>query len=76
MEVAEIKKELIEIIDHANDEQLERLHFLMLNYFSEETELTGYQKEQIEISLQQANAGLGRPAAEVLQEIRTKYGLI
>nr|WP_067055024.1 hypothetical protein [Mucilaginibacter sp. L294] len=81
MSTAELKNELHEKIDHADDTQVKQLYGLMLNYFNglDDTEewdtLPQYQQEQINIGLAQAEAGLGSPAAEVIKSTREKYGL-
>ena len=81
METAEIKNELHDKIDHADPKQLEQLYGLVLNYFNGQDDieewdtLTDYQREQINIGLAQAEAGLGTPAKDVIKNIREKHGL-
>jgi len=82
MEVAEIKHELIDRIEHADADQLKELYGLMLNYFGSQIviggeidELSDYQKEQIAKGLEQADAGLIVPFDEVTKRLREKYGL-
>ncbi|MES2265462.1 MAG: hypothetical protein V4520_01800 [Bacteroidota bacterium] len=79
MSTAELKNELHEKIDHADDKQVKQLYGLMVNYFNglddEEDwdNLSRYQQEQINVGLAQAEAGLGSPADEVLPSIREKF---
>ena len=74
MEVAEIKNDLIERIEHAKPEQLKQLYGLVLNYFGSqiviggEGNLTEYKKERLHKSLEQENANLGIPFDEVVQK--------
>ena len=81
MSTAELKNELHEKIDHADDTQVQQLYGLMLNYFNglddveEWDSLSKFQQDQINIGLEQAEAGLGSPATEVIRSIREKYGL-
>lgn len=81
MSTAELKNELHEKIDHADDTQVKQLYGLMLNYFNglDDTEewdsLSKYQQEQINIGLAQAEAGLGSPVEEAMKGVREKYGL-
>ena len=78
MSTAELKNELHEKIDHADDTQVKQLYGLMLNYFNglddmeEWDSLSKYQQEQINIGLAQAEAGLGSPAEEGMKSVREK----
>ena len=81
MNVAEIKTELHEKIDHADSKQLKEIYGLLINYFNgQESEeewdtLSDSQKDAINEGLEQAEAGLGEPAEEVIKRLRNKYGL-
>lgn len=82
MNVAEIKTDLHEKIEHDDNKQLREIYGLLINYFNgqyspeEEWEsLSNYQKDRILKSLEQAEAGLGKSAEEVTQNARRKYGL-
>jgi|GEM_PF-408257 len=82
MTTAEIKTDLHEKIDHADTDQLKEIYGLLLNYFngqySPEDEwgsLPEHQKTRILKSLEQAEAGLGKSADEVIKNARHKYGL-
>ena len=81
MEVAALKNDLIDRIEHADPNQLKQLYGLMINYFNSldviggEEKLSDYQKKQIEKGLEQADAGLITPFDEVTQKLREKYGL-
>jgi hypothetical protein len=81
MEEATLKLELHEKIEHADIEQLHEIYGLLTNYFnSNDTTgdwdtLSDYRKERIHKSIEQANAGLGTPAQDVIQRMREKYGL-
>ncbi|RFZ83374.1 hypothetical protein DYU05_14660 [Mucilaginibacter terrenus] len=81
MEETAIKADLLDKIEHADGEQLQQIYGMVLNYFnavvpSEEwiTMPEAMQSRIIE-SLEQADAGLMRPADNVLKEIRKKYDL-
>ncbi|HEY8931660.1 MAG TPA: hypothetical protein VIM55_20830 [Mucilaginibacter sp.] len=82
MGVAEIKSELIDRIEHADANQLTDLYGLIANYFGSQVviggevdELSDYQKQRLETSIQQAKAGLGTPAIDAVRKARKKYGL-
>jgi len=80
MDEIAIKTQLIDKIEHADFEQLKEIYSLLNGYFDGEQEggwdsLSVYQKEKINRSIEQANAGLGVSATEVIQIARKKYGL-
>jgi hypothetical protein len=81
MEQEALKIDLHDKIEHADLKQLREIYGLIFNYFNcqDSTEewdlLPEYQKKQIMISLEQADAGLGTPAKEIIQRSREKYGL-
>jgi hypothetical protein len=82
MNVAEIKTDLHDKIEHADSNQIKEIYGLVINYFNsqyspeEEWEsLPEYQKDRILKSIGQADAGLGTPAEEVIKSARRKYGL-
>jgi hypothetical protein len=81
MKAAEIKLDLYDKIEHADFEQLKELYGLITNYFNgteavEDWELLSEsQKNKINQSLEQADAGLGTPAKEAIKKVREQYGL-
>jgi len=82
MEDTAIKDEIIEIIEHADLNQLREIHGLLTNYVNgkydptEEWDLIpDHHKEHILEGLAEANAGLGTPAKEVIARTREKFGL-
>jgi hypothetical protein len=81
MNVAEIRTDLHEKIEHADSNQLKEIYGLLINYFNgqdsieEWDTLTDSQKEAINEGLAQAEAGLGEPAEEFIKRLRNKYGL-
>jgi len=81
MEAAEIKLDLHDKIEHADAEQLKELYGLVVNYFNGTEPLEDWdtlsesEKKRINQSLEQADAGLGTPAKEVVKKIREQYGL-
>ncbi|HEY2583122.1 MAG TPA: hypothetical protein VGI43_15025 [Mucilaginibacter sp.] len=81
MNEAAIKTELHDKIDHADPNQLKEIYGLLVNYFNgQETEegwdsLSDYQKEKIQKSIDQGNAGLVTPVKEVIKMGRERYKL-
>ena len=81
MEEAALKLELHDKIEHADSNQLKEIYGLITDYFSDQETLgewdsiSQYQKDRIEKSIEQANAGLCRPAKDIIREVREKYGL-
>jgi len=81
MKAAEIKVDLYEKIEHADFKQLKELYGLITNYFNssqsdeEWRSLSDPQKKKITQGLEQADAGLGTSAKEVIKGAREKYGL-
>jgi hypothetical protein len=83
MEETAIKDELIEIIEHADLNQLKEIQGLLTNYINGQwvdedewdSSLTEYQKSEILKGLEEADAGLGTPFDEATRQIRKKYGL-
>jgi hypothetical protein len=81
MKEALLKTDLHEKIDHANSAQLKELYGLITNYFNgdEQAEdwdkLTQQQQQLINKGLEQADAGLGTPLADVTKMIREKHNL-
>jgi hypothetical protein len=81
MEEATLKLELYDKIEHADIKQLKEIYGLIIDYFDgqeplgEWDSLPEYQKERIEESIRQADAGLGTPARDIIQRTREKYGL-
>ena len=82
MEETTLKIELHEKIDHADLKQLKEIYGLIVNYFNNCYDVTEgwdllpeYQKQQILKGLEEADAGLGTPAKEVIQRSLEKYGL-
>ena len=80
MDETALKTQLIDKIEHADLNQLKEIYGLLINYFNGEQgddwySLSEYQKEKINKSIEQANAGLGTPAKEVIKLTREKYGL-
>jgi len=81
MEEATLKVDLIDKIEHANLKQLKEIYGLLINYFNgnepvEEWDLLPEShKEAINEGLEQLDAGLGTPFAEVTDRLRKKYGL-
>jgi hypothetical protein len=79
MEEAALKMDLHDKIEHADLKQLKEIYGLITNYFNSTVEewdmLPEYQKQQILKGLEEADAGLGIPAKEVIQKARQKYGL-
>ena len=80
MDEIAIKTQLIDKIEHADFAQLKEIYSLLNDYFNGQQEdgwdsLPIYQKEKITKSIEQANAGLGVSATEVIQIARKKYGL-
>jgi len=76
-----LKNDLIERIEHANNKQLEEIYGLVINYFNKDDiqngwdTLPAYLQNQITISIEQANAGLGISADEAIKIAGEKYGL-
>jgi len=81
MEVAALKVDLHEKIEHADAEQLQEIYGLLTNYFngsdsSEEWDsLSETQTYKTDQSLEQADAGLGESLIDINKRIRAKYGL-
>ena len=82
MEEATLKIELIDKIERADFKQLHEIYGLLVNYFNSQDDITEgldllpeYQKQQILKGLEEADAGLGTPAKEVIQKAREKYKL-
>jgi hypothetical protein len=79
MEAAALKIELHDKIEHADLKQLKEIYGLITNYFNSTVEdwdlLPEYQRQEILKGLEEADAGLGIPAKEVIQMAREKYGL-
>lgn len=81
MNEAAIKTELYDRIEHADEKQIKQIYGLVVNYFNENDEhgdwdsLSPYHKERITKSIEQADAGLGKPAKDILKQARKKYGL-
>ncbi|MFD0763591.1 hypothetical protein ACFQZI_01915 [Mucilaginibacter lutimaris] len=81
MSTAELKSELIDRIEHADDVQVKQLYGLMLNYFNGHNDieewdmLPKYQQDRLNKSLEQADAGLVKPLGDVTKKIREKFGL-
>ena len=81
METAELKTELLDKIEHADEVQIKELYGLFINYLNgnetieEWGTLSVLQRNRIEESLKQADAGLGIPASEAIRKAKAKYGL-
>lgn len=81
METASLKNDLLDKIEHADDEQIMKLYGLVTNYLNSQLEfeewdlMPDYQKERITESINQADAGLVRPVSEMLKSTKEKYGL-
>jgi hypothetical protein len=83
MEEAAIKDELIEIIEHADLNQLKEIKGLLTNYINSQwsdqgewdSALSEYQKAEILKGLEEADAGLGIPFDQVTRQLREKFGL-
>jgi hypothetical protein len=82
MEETAIKDGIIEIIDQADFKQLKEIYGLLTDYVNgkyDPTEgwdlLPVHHKEEILKGLEEADAGLGTPAREVIARTREKYGL-
>ena len=81
MKTAEIKLDLHNKIGSAGSKQLKEIYGLVLNYLNgnstieEWDTLTEPQKKKIMAGLEEANAGLGTPAKDVIKKAREKYGL-
>jgi hypothetical protein len=82
MNVAELRTDLHDKIDHADSSQIKEIYGLLINYFNgqyspekEWESLPEYQQNRILKSLKQADAGLGKPAEDVIKNARSKYGL-
>jgi predicted transcriptional regulator len=80
MKTAEIKLDLHNKIDNVASKQLKEIYGLVINYLNSNNTvekwdaLTEAQKNKIMQGLDQADAGLGTPAKEVIKA-REKYGL-
>jgi hypothetical protein len=81
MEAAVLKADLINKIEHADDNQLRQIYGLIINYFNGQEEDGGWdslseiEQKLILKSMEQADAGLVTPAREVIARSREKYGL-
>ncbi|OOQ57458.1 hypothetical protein [Mucilaginibacter pedocola] len=81
MEAAVLKSDLLDKIEHADDEQITKLYGLVTNYLNSQVEieewdsLPALHKQLINKGLEQAEMGLGTPLAEVNRRIKEKYGL-
>jgi len=81
MKTAEIKLDLHNKIDNVASKQLKEIYGLVINYLNSNNTvekwdaLTETQKNKIMQGLDQADAGLGTPAKEVIKRAREKYGL-
>ena len=81
MEEAALKLELHEMIDHAENYQLAEIYELLSDYFKDQEHIGDWdtlsenQKAHILKGLEEAEAGLGTPAKDVIQRVREKYGL-
>ncbi|MFI5138905.1 MAG: hypothetical protein ACHQIM_13865 [Sphingobacteriales bacterium] len=82
MKEVALKIDLIDKIEHADFKQLQEIYGLVINYFNSKSDvveewdlLPEYQKQQILKGLEEADAGLGTPAKEVIQKAREKHGL-
>ncbi|MES2429169.1 MAG: hypothetical protein V4560_19460 [Bacteroidota bacterium] len=81
MEAEALKIDLIDKIEHADDNQLKQIYGLVTNYFNglDETgswdTLSEVQQKLIMKSIEQADAGLVTPVEDVIKRSREKYGL-
>ncbi len=81
MNVAEIKIDLHEKIEHVDSNQLKEIYGLLINYFNGQESLeewgtlTDSHKEAINEGLAQAEAGDDEPVSELTKRLRDKYGL-
>jgi len=81
MKTAEIKLDLHNKIEHANFQQLKEPYGLITNYFNSNQSVEDWeflseaQKGKIMQGLEQAEAGLGTRAKDVIKSAREKYGL-
>ncbi|HTK21493.1 MAG TPA: hypothetical protein VL442_18365 [Mucilaginibacter sp.] len=81
MKTAEIKLDLHHKIDNAGSKQLKEIYGLVLNYLNgnstteEWDSLSDAQQKKIIQGLEEANAGLGTPAKDIIKKTREKYGL-
>ncbi|MGZ3874643.1 MAG: hypothetical protein ACXVJD_17115 [Mucilaginibacter sp.] len=81
MEDTELKVDLYNMIDHADKIQLKELYGLVINYFNggqsveDWDSLSEYQKQLLDKSIEQADAGLGTPLKEINQRLKAKHGL-
>lgn len=81
MKTEAIKFDLHDKIDHADAHQLEDLHVLITNYLKGDSTDNGWDtlskpmQDKLSNSIEQADAGLGTPAKEVIRGVRKKYGL-
>ncbi|MDB5154509.1 MAG: hypothetical protein JWR54_3260 [Mucilaginibacter sp.] len=81
MKTAGIKLDLHNKIDNVASKQLKEIYGLVINYLNSNNtvekwdSLTEAQKKKIMQGLDQADAGLGTPAKEVIKRAREKYGL-
>ncbi|TFF37964.1 hypothetical protein [Mucilaginibacter psychrotolerans] len=77
-----LRFEIFHKIEQANHQQLKELNKLITDYLcnqdsndDEWDSLPEFQKQQLKASMAQADAGLGTPINEVMDNIRTKHGL-
>ena len=81
MEALEIKKKLIDEIEHSSPQTLKDIYGLIINYLNgkssddEWERLSETQKKHFNLSIQQAELNQISSVENVLQEMREKYGL-
>ena len=81
MELAELKVDLHEKIEHADGAQLQEIYGLLTNYFNgnesmeEWDSLSEAEKNRTLQSLEQADAGLGESLQDANKRLKAKYGL-
>lgn len=81
MDADNLRFELFHKILQANERQLKELNKMVTDYLISEDgdeewdSLPEFQKQQLNASMAQADAGLGTPVNEVMDNIRKKYGL-
>jgi hypothetical protein len=79
MDETALKDEIIDKIEHSDLNQLKEIYGWLVNYFNGQESgwdaLPESHRKGILRGLEEADAGLGRPAAEVSVRLRAKYGL-
>lgn len=81
MNVLEIKRKLIDEIEHANEQEIKDVYGLVLNYFNQQNneedwnKLSESQKKHLENSLKQAENEESISLSQVLNDVKAKYGL-